>query len=344
MDTIGERLLVARKAARLSLRELAERAGVSHTAINKYERGLDIPSSGVLLALADALDRRVDFFLKSRELELTCVEFRKRARMGERDKGAVLAAVAEGCERYLEIEEFFPDDMPAFPEVRSASRLSEVEQIALDVRAEWNLGLDPIESMVDVLEDNGVFVMQISGPTSFDAFTCRVNGAIPVVAVKHGIPGDRQRLNLAHELGHLLVKVTEGLDEEAAAYRFAAAFLVPAEVAVRELGEKRSALEIPDELGLLKEKYGISMQAWIVRARDLGIISPEKAAEYFRLFRMRHWHREEPGPAYPQEEPRRLKQLVLRALAEQMLTESRASELLGMRVRTLSMPEDGAAA
>jgi Zn-dependent peptidase ImmA (M78 family) len=94
----------------------------------------------------------------------------------------------------------------------------------------------------------------------------------------------------------------------------------------------------------LERKYGISMQAWIVRARDLGIISPEKATEYFRLFRSRYWHREEPGPPYPEEEPRKLKQLVLRALAEQMLTESRAAELLGTRVRTLSMPEDGAAA
>jgi transcriptional regulator with XRE-family HTH domain len=43
---IGQRLLRARKAAGPSLRELAERTCVSHTAISKFEKGLLTPSSG----------------------------------------------------------------------------------------------------------------------------------------------------------------------------------------------------------------------------------------------------------------------------------------------------------
>jgi ribosome-binding protein aMBF1 (putative translation factor) len=42
---IGQRLLRARKAAGLSLRDLAERTCVSHTAISKFEKGLLTPFS-----------------------------------------------------------------------------------------------------------------------------------------------------------------------------------------------------------------------------------------------------------------------------------------------------------
>ena len=83
------------------------------------------------------------------------------------------------------------------------------------------------------------------------------------------------------------------------------------------------------ELHLLKHKYGLSMPAWVYRAKDLGLISPSAAASFFRYFRQQGWHREEPGDPYPSEEPQRLKRLVLRALAEDLITESRAAELLG---------------
>ena len=54
---LGQRLKLARSAAGLSLRGLEERIGnrVTAQAIGKYERDESIPSSGVLIALADAL-------------------------------------------------------------------------------------------------------------------------------------------------------------------------------------------------------------------------------------------------------------------------------------------------
>ena len=71
------------------------------------------------------------------------------------------------------------------------------------------------------------------------------------------------------------------------------------------------------------------MQAWVYRAKDLGLISTSAATSFFRYFRQQGWHREEPGDACPLEEPQRLKRLVLRAMAEDLITESRAAEVLG---------------
>ena len=85
---------------------------------------------------------------------------------------------------------------------------------------------------------------------------------------------DRCRYNVAHELGHILTdcpRLSEK-EQEGLAHRFAAALLVPARVAKQELGREAKALSFA-ELGVLKQKYGLSMQAWARRAEDLEIIS-----------------------------------------------------------------------
>ena len=150
--------------------------------------------------------------------------------------------------------------------------------------------------------------------------------------IKGGGVGDRQRLNLSHELGHLILEAVGDVDLEKAAYRFAGAFLVPEQVARYELGDNRYSLDLR-ELHLLKHKYGLSMQAWIYRARDLAIISERCAANLFKEFSKRGWRRYEPGKAVPPEETGRLKRLVLRALAEDLISESRAAELLAVSLK-----------
>ena len=78
---------------------------------------------------------------------------------------------------------------------------------------------------------------------------------------------------------------------------------------------------------LLKHKYGMSMQAWLRRAKDLGIISFSWYKNTFVTFRKRGWHRIEPGKQVASEEPIRFRQLVLRAMAEGVISRERAEEL-----------------
>ena len=66
---IGHKIKVARAAAGLSLRALAEAMGgvVSAQAIGKYERDEDMPGSRALIALSDALGVSPKFFLSFHE-------------------------------------------------------------------------------------------------------------------------------------------------------------------------------------------------------------------------------------------------------------------------------------
>jgi Zn-dependent peptidase ImmA (M78 family)/DNA-binding XRE family transcriptional regulator len=330
--TIGERIKIARRAAGLSQRALAEAAGVSAMAISKYEREMDMPSSGVLLRLAQALGVKTEYFLRPVTVNITAAVYRRRTSLPRKQEYAVMGQLQEWLERYLDLEGFFGGpphfDLPAELDCCVVS-LDQVEQVALNLRQGWDLGLAPIESLVEVLEDRGIKVGVVDGHEDFDALTLWADDNIPVIVVKRGLPGDRQRFNLAHELGHLVLEPAEDVDAEKAAYRFAGAFLVPEPVVRFELGDRRQTLS-PPELHLLKHKYGLSMQAWIYRAKDLGILSDSSAAQLFQQFRQQGWHRQEPGDPIPPEVPGRMKRLVMRALVEDLISESRAAELLGM--------------
>ena len=149
--------------------------------------------------------------------------------------------------------------------------------------------------------------------------------------MREGLPGDRQRFTLAHELGHLVLDFQENegeerWDEERACHRFAGAFLAPAPKVLIDLGERRTGFSWA-ELHMLKHKYGMSMQAVVHRAQDLGVISDAYATLLYKEFSKMGWRKVEPGDPVAQERPSRFRRLVLQALAEDFIGRSRASQL-----------------
>ena len=326
--TIGQRIKQARKARNMSMRNLAEMAQISPMAISKYERDQDAPSSGVLLRLAQSLDAPLDFFFRPMTATVTLQAYRKHAVLGAKEQEAIRMRIQEWLERCLETEELFPEEhLPVnllSYEVRS---LDQVEDAATNLRRDWKLGLDPIENLTQLLEDQGIKVGLVDGFEHFDACTFLANNN-PVIVSKADLPGDRQRFNLSHELGHLILQIVGELDPEDVSHRFVGAFLAPADAVRFELGVRRSTLDM-NELYLLKHKYGLSMQAWIFRAKDLDIITKSMARRLFQQFRVYGWHRREPGADYPSEKPLRMERLIYRALAEGLISRSKAQELQG---------------
>ncbi len=336
--SMGQRIKQARKASQLSQRGLADKVQISAMAISKYERDMDIPSSAVLLRLAQSLSISIDFFFRPTAPDVQLRAYRKHTSLRVKDQEAIQTRIQEWLERYLEVESFFVHEelRPDLPQI-AVSSAEDIESAAEELRSTWDLGLDPIENLSQLLEDQGIKVGLIEGFEHFDACTFMTHG-IPVIVVKADLPGDRQRFNLGHELGHLVLDIDENLDVEKSAHRFVGAFLAP-EPAVRyELGAKRTSLDM-NELYLLKHKYGLSMQAWIFRARDLGIVSPPAAKKLFRQFRINGWHRIEPGAVDPPEAPVRMERLIYRSLVEDLISRSKAQELLGKPLQNSWVPE-----
>jgi Zn-dependent peptidase ImmA (M78 family)/DNA-binding XRE family transcriptional regulator len=345
---IGKRLKLARAAAGLSLRDLAKRIDnrVSAQQIGKYERDEDVPGSAVLIALSHALGVSLDYLVGDQEMVLEGVEFRKKQITSKKEQAQIQAKALHLIERYLMVEEILGLPSAEWDKPREAPfpvrQIGDADRAAQYLREHWNLGIDPIPNLVELLEERGIKVLVVDSEENIDGLAAQVRRSrgepVPVIVIRRGVHGERQRFNLAHELGHMVMDV-QGDDKfrEKAAHRFAGAFLMPAEALWSSVGRHRSSIGW-SELFALKQLLGASVQAITYRCGDLGIFPPSVSQKLFREF-SRLGYRSAPNyePNHlPEERAGRFDRLCYRALAEGAISEPKTAELLNITVRELN--------
>lgn len=331
---LGERLRRFRLARGMSLDDLEAAIGglVSKQSLSKYERGKMQPKATALNRIAAALG------IQSAQLwgEPTChvewIAYRKRTRLGKKEQEQLRGFVAEVLEKRVLLQERIGElnslelpiqDLPV-------RELDDTEQAALILREQWNLGIDPVANLVSILEDQFIHIIEVNTSEAFDGISAVVrdndnNLLAAVIAMRRGTPGDRHRLSMAHELGHLTLNLSEDINAEKAAFRFGAAFLAPAEHLCREVGEKRSHIQL-EELLYLKKRYGMSIQAILFRLKDLRIITASHYKRWCMDINKLGWKKQEPIEI-PSEKPERFYQQVFRALSEGLIGEAEAEQL-----------------
>lgn len=345
---IGERIRLARARKGWSLRDLEARLDnlVSAQAIGKYERGEMMPSSRVLIALADALGVSESYLAGQSGIELEEVEFRKKRVTSKKEEAQVEAAAIDRLERYLEIEEILQVASRSWDRPREGRfpirDLGDAESAAMRLREHWELGTNPIPvpGLAEFFEERGIKVVALDLPMNVSGLTCwvrRRNGdPVPVIVINRNHNGERQRFTLCHELGHMVMEPGDDVDDERASDRFAGAFLMPADSVWSEIGKHRRSICL-GEFFALKKLYGISVQVIAYRLRDLGIINTKAHRSLYAIFARKGWLKPPfPEPlALPKEEAGRFRRLCFWALAEEAISEAKAAELLGMKVREL---------
>jgi len=347
---IGKRLLLARQAAGLSLRALAERLDgmVTAQAIQKYEKDRAMPGSQVLLALSRTLGVTPDYLLSEREIQVSGLEFRKAPSAGAKEESAVQARVLEHLERYLAVEEALQlSSLHWNNPLQESDPISEpaaAEEAAKQLRIKWKLGNDPIPSMTELMEEHAIKVIALELDRSVfgSKLEARLAGGelIPAVLVNSLHKGERQRFTLAHELGHLalsLAKQLEHKQQERMIDRFAGAFLVPADELRRAVGNHRNDVSL-GELLELKSRFLVSLQTIVVRLNQAAVLADADTRRHWNLLKEKGyldlpW--DEPQPVSP-ESSHRLHRLAMRAVTEGALSESRAADLLNITVRELN--------
>jgi len=336
-----ERIKQLRQARGLSMDELVALTGgvISKQAISKYERGLIAPSPRILCHLAKALKVDVSTMLSRPDMEVNFLAYRKHSKLLKKEQSRIQGIVAEELAKRCEVQEINEIDSNDIPYQKfTIKNIVEAEEAADNLRKRWSLGLDPIASFVDVLEGNKIHVIEIEANEKFDGISAIIryknrNAMDPqavAIVIRKGIPGDRQRMDCGHELGHVVLRVEKSVDEEAAAYRFGAAFLAPKELVYKEVGSRRSSVTIR-ELLMLKKRFGMSMQAILRRLKDLAIINETHYVQWLRTFSRLGYRKNELNPLTP-EKPTWFKLNVLRAYQENAISRKRAEYLLDERM------------
>lgn len=307
----GLRVKQAREIRKLTQAELAKKINVHQSVIGKMETDVRDWPDELIRAVALQTGFPVSFFQQGLgpEFPLGSLLFRCRASLPANEKTRL---------RQLSILEFELTEklsakmksidlrIPSFSGVdpRDAARITRT-----------TLGLPPdtpIPHLLNKLERNGVFVFAVpDADERFDAFSLwsDTDPRRPVMIVSSVKPGDRLRLNCAHELGHLVLHRSprgnlEDLEKEATA--FAAEFLMPEEAMRREI---RMPIAVTT-LARLKPRWGVSIQALVVRAHELGMLTDRQYRYMFEQISKLGWRKKEPANLeIKPEKPRLLRKL-----------------------------------
>ncbi len=334
--TIGIRLKKARQLLGLSMDQLVSRTGnqVTKGAISKYEMGEYLPREDKMRLLIDALGISEDYYYKTINYEATVTSMRSKTMLSEREKQMLLELMLLTLERTLELEDtILHVNRPKVEKLHfEVLREPEDAEIAAEYwRLNWRVGDYVVGGLYALLELHGIVVHEIDSTIDFDGFTAIINEKIPVFVINSNRNVERRRFTALHELAHLILSFDENASEflrEKLCNRFAGAALIPGSVMKKLLGTKRDNL-FQEELIILRNTWGVSIQSLAHRAYELGIINQ---SVYGRIRESLAGNPLETGlGAYQGNEHSRLFEgLTLRAVSQRLITQSKASELLQM--------------
>ena len=249
----------------------------------------------------------------------------------------ITALTVDYLERYLELEDILGIDtkISFIPKAYRVKAEADVEKAVLDLRKKWKLGEDALSNIIDILEENGIKVFLLQTDTSFSGMSAVLNEKIAVIVLNENreIPMVRRRFSALHELAHLYLDLSifDEKQAEKICDRFAACMLILPSKLMLILGNKRTSIVI-QELHFIAAKYGISTSAIAYQAMSFGIVSPS-FLRFFMIRYNRYKTKDKEHLMYSgRENSDRFRHLLFRAVAEEIVSTSKAASLNNQRL------------
>ena len=334
MNYFPERLKAARKMKGFSLQELSDAVNSKWNKqfLNRLEAGEAKPDSEILSSLSKALDVTNDYFFREVSVSLEDIRFRKLKKLPAKEQEKVIHKTMEYLERYLELENLLGIDTAISfkPKNKKINKPEDVEQAASDLRKLWGIGNDAIFNVIEMLEEHHIKVLPLVVDTAFSGMSTIIKNSVAVAVLNDSIeiPIVRKRFTALHELAHLYLDLSafDEKESEKLCDKFAGAMLLPAEKLKQYFGNKRTQV-IMKELYMIASDYGISLAAIMYRALNLDIISPAYH-KFFMINYNRYKTKEKEFDVYSgKEESDRFLQLLIKAVAEEVISTSKAAAL-----------------
>lgn len=306
-------LRLARQRLGYTQKHAAEQLGIVQPLLSRFENGVSDPDEAFLTKASGVYRVPIEFFasldpvygppvsvhpmtraksdVTSRELEMITAELNVRLMH---------------LRRFLESVDFAPKaTIPSF----DVEQYGGPERIASTLRAHWSMPPGPVKNLTQWVERAGVVVgLSKFGGASVSGVTFKVGGLPPLILLNSLHPADRMRFTLAHELGHLVMHRFPTIEMEDEANSFASYFLMPtADIKPLFFGRKIT-LEL---LAALKVEWKVAMQALLMRASSLKLLTPNQNRYLWQQISARGWRLREPAELdFSCEEPQVIKSVL----------------------------------
>ena len=297
---LGERIADARKRAKLTQAEVAERIGISRTTLVAMEKGERKPSNAELVRLSGVVGVQVHDLLRENFIR-TEISPRFRASFGIDRKSSPVAIAVERLRalgtRYAELERMHGlrrararlEAMQTYhvdPDQHGPldDRLAG-EDAARTVRGLLALGDEPALGLDERFEiEAGLRIFYLDGfPQKLAAFLLWSDDIGACVAVNRAHPSEKQRWSITHELGHFLrdreagdvledgesMKRTEEIFPES----FTTELLMPATGIQRRFADRcRAGKFTTVDVSALARIFEVSFMAMALRLEELRLL------------------------------------------------------------------------
>lgn len=316
---LGDRFKLAREASGLSQEDFASKFGISTQDVEAYETEQRAVPADVLSRIANALRINDAYFYRNVDADLGRLYFLDGSTPLEARYPYLSFAVRAQAELWTWLRALFPaDPVPAYtysPDLGTISSLDDIEDVAEQVRADWNLQNNPIKNMAQLFEAHGIVVTAIAESCMNEKSTVAQSlwsqlsdtgsdrtlqsqldesvrgrdhglvtsvGNTPMFVLLPEKTEWHRRFTLASALGYHILngQLSQGMSVDKACKRFAAAFLFPKHK-VQELFVSSHGASETDAEAVAKAvfeahlTYGIALERVLQRCIELGLIKDD---------------------------------------------------------------------
>lgn len=278
-ETLGARIVEARKAADLTQEHLAAAIGVDRTAFPLIEKGKRKVSALELVKLAAALDTPLAWFVRD---PLPMVVSRRAEAGPSHEVTARLDRELElfaGDLAWLRQFEVIGShsDRPIWPTPHS---VESAETVARQVREHLDLGAEPLNDVAAIAERFGLYSCSLAfGDRGADGALVEVGDGIAAAVIDGDARVGRRRMSLAHELGHWLFgdayDSNTAPDTEQMITSFAAFFLAPRSGVTALWNQHRTEM-LRETAIRVAGTYRMSWSAAVLHLHRLQLITDEQ--------------------------------------------------------------------
>ena len=337
----GKKIRYYRLKKGLTSEELAKAIGCTKAAISLYESDDREPSDEILKKIASVLGVSWIQLLSrdTNKLVFEHVSFRKKQKASSKDVELLKIQIEKECADRIALLNILGllNETPF--KAKKLSIKDDPSENAAKIRKALGAPLSgPIYSVTNMLEDVGILVLSFECSDEIDGINGTVNN-IPYIFFNANIKTiERQRFTIVHETCHLFFtdanEILEKKEKDIEKYinSVAGNVLVPKEDIYQIFGRTNRNINVYLRNEVAK-KYKVAPSCLINRLYEDGVITEIYHKNFFIFLNRNYGRKSEPtllDKRCDSEEPTLFKHQVFLALSEELISASRASELLNI--------------